>query len=74
MDRRRQSNHLKRAAFIVGIYKAVKERDKPDTFIVRTVFPLHGIYISYRRWMDIKAMKPSEYQQPTDPAQLEMFS
>lgn len=45
------------------VYREAKERDVPDTRILRTVFPENKIYISYRQWMNIKGMKPSEYQQ-----------
>jgi len=56
-----RSNYSKRVQYIVEVYKQAKERDIPDTRILRVVFPKHGIYISYRQWMNIKAMKPSDY-------------
>jgi len=55
------SNFSKRIQFIVKVYQEAKERDIPDTRILQHVFPRHGIYISYRQWMRIKSMKPSEY-------------
>lgn len=60
-----RTNYLKTVNYIVDIYNKAKERDKPDTQILRYVFPQHGIYISYRQWMNIKSMKPSEYRQAT---------
>lgn len=53
----------------MGVYKSVKETDVPDTRILRSHFPKHGIFISYRQWMNIKGMKPSEYKQ----VQLSLF-
>lgn len=54
-------NYHRRVQFIVQVYREAKESDVPDTRILQHVFPKHGIYISYRQWMNIKAMKPSEY-------------
>jgi hypothetical protein len=45
------------------IYTAAKERDIPDTRILRSEFPKHGIFISYRQWMNLKGLKPSEYKE-----------
>jgi hypothetical protein len=56
-----RSNYLQKAAYIIGVYKAIKEVDKPDTRIIKHEFPKYGIFISYRQWMNIKGMKPSEY-------------
>lgn len=56
-----QDNFNKRVKFIVHVYQEAKERDIPDTRILRVVFPSKGIFISYRQWMRIKALKPSEY-------------
>lgn len=56
-------NYLKKVEHIMQVYRDAKERDVPDTRILRTVFPENKIYISYRQWMNIKGMKPSEYQQ-----------
>ena len=56
-----RKNYNKRVQYIVKVYQEAKERDVPDTRILRSIFPKHGIYISYRQWMNIKAMKPSEY-------------
>lgn len=58
-------NHLKRVRYIIDIYKLVKEIDKPDTFILRVVFPKYHIHISYRTWMVYKNMKASEFQNTT---------
>lgn len=58
-----RTNYLRSVNHMVTIYNSVKERDKPDTQIIKNVFPKHGIYISYRQWMNIKSMKPSEYKQ-----------
>lgn len=55
---------------MVQIYNEAKERDIPDTRILANVFPKYGIFISYRQWMYIKAMKPSEYSSN----QLELFA
>jgi hypothetical protein len=59
------SNYIKHVQSIVELYKSVKQADIPDTFIIAKVFPKHGIFMSYRKWMYIKSMKPSEYTQPT---------
>lgn len=60
-----RANQQKRINYILSIYKAAKEADKPDTFIVRHVFPKYNIFISYRTLMYYKGLKPSEYKQPT---------
>lgn len=62
-------NHLKYVEYVMQVYHTAKERDIPDTRIVRHVFPKHGIFISYRQFMNLKAMKPSEYRT----AQLRLF-
>lgn len=49
-----KKNYHKRAQFIIDVYRAAKYDDVPDTKIVRTVFPKHNIYLSYRQWMNIK--------------------
>ena len=49
-----RDNYLKRIQSILKVYNEHKEADKPDSFILRTVFPKHGIHISYRAWMYIK--------------------
>lgn len=71
-----RTNYIKNVARIIAIYNSLKELDKPDTRIVSNEFPKHGIFISYRRWMYIKAMKPSEYslQQFADPNQTKLFA
>ncbi|WP_107039948.1 hypothetical protein [Brumimicrobium mesophilum] len=71
-------NKLKAFRRILQIYSEVKQEDIPDTFIVQKVFPKHHIYISYRTWMTIKGMKPSELQYEgdkdfVDPNQLSLF-
>jgi hypothetical protein len=67
-----RNNYLKYVCRIVELYQEHKEADKPDTYILRHVFPKHGIYISYRKWMYIKSMKPSEYKQPE--CQIRLFA
>jgi len=64
-----RNNYLKSVNYMMGVYQSVKESDVPDTRIIRNIFPKHGIYISYRQWMNIKGMKPSEYKQ----SQLSLF-
>lgn len=49
-----RNNYKKFSEYVWCIYESVKERDVPDTYIVRHVFPKHHIYISYRKWMTIK--------------------
>ncbi|MBY0244991.1 MAG: hypothetical protein K2Q03_06030 [Sphingobacteriaceae bacterium] len=49
-----RNSYLKRVRYIVSVYQSVKERDKPDTYIVANIFPKHNIYITYRQWMNIK--------------------
>lgn len=58
-----RKNYVLNVQRIVAIYNQLKELDKPDTRIVLHEFPKYGIYISYRQWMNIKGMKPSEYAQ-----------
>ena len=70
-------NKLREFRRITEIYKEVKQPDIPDTFIVSNIFPKHGIFISYRKWVYIKGMKPSELhydeEKQEDPDQLKMF-
>jgi len=47
-------NYLKNALFIFSVYRKIKEHDVPDTYILKNEFPKHGIFISYRTWMNIK--------------------
>ena len=49
-------NYLKNALFIFSVYREIKQHDIPDTFILRNEFPKHGIFISYRTWMNIKSL------------------
>ncbi|MDN3672632.1 hypothetical protein QWY99_22070 [Flavobacterium branchiarum] len=51
-----KKNYNKRAQFIIEVYKSVKYSDVPDTKIIKTIFPQHNIFISYRQWMNIKGM------------------
>lgn len=51
-----RNNYYKRARYIVTIYNDNKHDDVPDTFILRSVFPKHNIYLSYRQWMNIKGI------------------
>lgn len=62
-------NRLLKIEHIIDVYNRVKNEDVPDTKIVRSIFPQHKIYISYRLWMQIKNMKPSERA----PRQMELF-
>lgn len=49
---------------MIEIYNAAKDFDVPDTKIIKDVFPKNGIFISYRQWMNIKAMPiPKEINQ-----------
>lgn len=64
-----RNNYSRRVQYIREVYSKAKERDIPDTRILKHVFPTHGIYLSYRQWMNIKGMKPSEYN-----SQLMLFS
>ena len=65
-----RNNYLKQTRYIVEIYNSVKECDKPDSHIVRFIFPKHNIFLSYRTWMNIKNMKSSEL----NPAQATLFN
>jgi hypothetical protein len=47
-------NYLKKIETIRSVYNEVKESDKPDSFIVRKIFPQRNINISYSCWMFIK--------------------
>lgn len=53
-------NRLRYTEYIIKVYNEVKQPDIPDSFIIRNIFPKHNIYISYRKWMNIKNMKRSE--------------
>lgn len=64
-------NYILEIGRITALYTLLKEADKPDTFIVRSLFPKHGVFISYRKWMNIKGMKPSGAK--VNPNQLQMF-
>jgi hypothetical protein len=71
-------NKLKQYKRIIAVYNEVKEEDIPDTYIVKHLFPKYNIYISYRTWVSIKGLKPSELEydqaaQEQDPDQLSMF-
>ena len=54
-------NKKRQYRYIINIYDANKEEDIPDTFIVRRIFPKHGIFISYRQWSRIKHMDTERY-------------
>ena len=57
-------NYLKRARYIVEIYKKYKHDDVPDTRIIRHIFPKYHIYVNYRQWMNIKGMRiPKEIEE-----------
>jgi len=64
-------NHIKRIRYVNEVYQQHKEIDVPDTKILRTVFPKHNIFISYRQWMRYKSM-PMKALQPLN--QLSLFS
>lgn len=49
-------NYLARIRHIVEVYNQYKNPDVPDTRIVSNYFPRHGIFISYRTWMNIKGV------------------
>lgn len=50
------NRYKKFAQYVVSVYEAYKFADVPDSQIVRIYFPKHNIFISYRQWMNIKAM------------------
>ena len=52
-----KTNYYKRARFIIATYNEHKNEDVPDTKIVASIFPKHGINISYRQWMNLKGAK-----------------
>lgn len=62
-------NRLKYTEHIIEVYNQVKNPDIPDSFIVRNIFPKHHIFISYRKWMSIKNLKPHEQM----PCQAKLF-
>jgi hypothetical protein len=53
-------NKKRQYAHILEVYRSVKQLDVPDSYIVRVIFPKHRIHISYRQWVRIKGMKPSQ--------------
>lgn len=57
-----RKNYLKEVKRVLAVYTDVKQEHIPDTFIVRSLFPKHGIHISYRKWMIIKGFKPSDLE------------
>lgn len=63
-------NKLKHFQHVVEVYNSIKQEDIPDTKIVRVEMPKRGIFISYRKWMYIKGMKPSEMD---NSSQLSLF-
>jgi hypothetical protein len=67
-----RENYLRGVRFIVDVYNMIKQHDIPDTKILKYEFPKHGIFISYRTWMDIKNMKTTELQ--PDSNQLQLFN
>jgi hypothetical protein len=54
-----KANYYKKIKNIIDAYEKIKHYDIPDTFIVAKEFPKHGIFISYRQWMNIKGTKMS---------------
>ena len=60
------TNHQKTVEMIVRLYLSVKEYDIADSYIVRNLLPKHGIYISYRTWMNYK----KSMRQPASPKTL----
>ena len=63
------ANKAKQYQRIIEVYKSSKQADIPDTFIVNKIFPKFYIFISYRQWMRIKDLKPSDLE----PNQLSLF-
>lgn len=59
-------NYLKNVSFIIAVYNQIKQPDIPDTYILRYEFPKHGIFISYRTWMNIKNIRASEIYNGTN--------
>lgn len=55
-----RNNYLVQVKRILTIYNAEKKEHIPDTYIVRVVFPKHNINISYRTWVNIKGLRPSD--------------
>lgn len=55
-------NKLKKYKRIIAVYNEVKQEDIPDTYIVKNIFPKYNIFISYRNWVHIKGLKPSELE------------
>lgn len=66
------SNHLKNVEMIIRLYLRVKEYDIPDTYIIRYIFPKHGVHISYRTLMYYKRAKMRHTLPET--AQLNLFA
>lgn len=56
-----RGNYLRKVEYVIAVYNSLKEEDIPDTRIVANLFPKHNIFMSYRQWMNMKNMKPSEY-------------
>lgn len=52
-----KKNYYKWARNVIEIYNKYKYEDVPDTHIIKHKFPLHGVFISYRQWMNIKGMR-----------------
>ena len=50
-------NYYKWVRYVREIYFKYKYEDVPDTRIVKHKFPIHGIFINYRQWMNIKGMR-----------------
>lgn len=55
-----KANKIEQYRRILEVYNQVKQTDIPDTQIIRHTFPKYGIFISYRTFVTIKGMKPSE--------------
>lgn len=49
-----RNTYIKRAQYIIEVYKMYKFSDVPDSYIVRVHFPKHNIFMTYRQWMNIK--------------------
>lgn len=58
-------NQQKRVNYVMEKYNELKERDVPDTRILKRLAADYKIFISYRTLMYYKGLKPSEYRQPT---------
>ncbi|MGE0931679.1 hypothetical protein [Peijinzhouia sedimentorum] len=66
-----RDNYIKFAKHVREVYHSVKEEDIPDTRIVKHIFPAHNIFLSYRQWMNIKALRMNRN---SDKQQISLFA